>query len=170
MWTSTAGDTLRSFVCTSCYKEQVYKQREFDLASAAQEDEHFLDDLGAAINMSLPVSQPRPIPFGPPADNQQEAAASTAPYVQHTADPRVDEIIWPPGTELVLPRVNNRDNPFLPGGDPRIAAIARQGFPEPEVLLNAPLPYQEGELHRIPDRTFAEAYPNGYPEGQHSMQ
>ena len=146
MWISTAGDTLRSFVCTSCYKEQVYKQREFDLALAAQEDEHFLDDLGNAI------------------------LASTVPQVRHTADPGIDEVIWPPGTELVLPRVHNRDNPFVPGGDPRIAAIARQGFAEPEMPLNAPLPYKEGELHRTPDRTYAEVYPNGYPKGQHSMQ
>ena len=146
MWITTADQRARCFVCRSCYKEQVYKQREFDLALAAQEDEHFLDDLGNAI------------------------LASTVPQVRHTADPGIDEVIWPPGTELVLPRVHNRDNPFVPGGDPRIAAIARQGFAEPEMPLNAPLPYKEGELHRTPDRTFAEAYPNGYPKGQHSMQ
>ena len=45
----------------------------------------------------------------------------------------------------------------------RVAEIARC-FQRPEMPLNAPLPYREGEFH-IGDRTYEEMYPK---RGRHS--
>ena len=105
------------------------------------------------ITANIPSSSSRNDPpdvlsegmVGTPEEHVQALHEATTKMLQDSTPERVAEIA----------------HIFRPGSDPRITALARGGYPEPEMPLNAPLPYQEGERtgrFSRPDRTYAEIY------------
>ena len=177
-----AGETLRSFLCTSCYKERVHVQREYDLANMATDD---LNDLEAAIDMSMRSSRPQvvsrttlgrfPVSAADRAQSRTTASSSTQPPVDNQQEAFLQGMEGTPEDHVAAlrmamtqmlqdstpERVAEIAHIFRPGSDPRITALARVGYPEPEMPLNAPLPYQEGERtgrFSRPDRIYAEIY------------
>ena len=158
----TTGDVRKNFLCSSCYEELVTLQREYEIMRMDPQD---LEDLATCINMSKPEDPPIPMnstaassSTQPPADNQQEALLqgmvgtpeehimalrmATTQMLQESTPERVEEI-----ANIF------RRRPLIT--DKRVAAIARQGYPKPEMPLNGPLPR---EHYGEPPRTQEEAH------------
>ena len=148
-------------------------------------DAEDLNDLEAAINLSMPSEAPEVVEriclgrfpvrstdqaqsrsaassSTVPVDNQQEALLSgmVGTPEEHIAALRMatTQMLQESTPERVAEIANIFRPPADPSADPRIAAIARHGYPEPEMPLNAPLPYKDGEHHRELDRTDEEIY------------